>query len=136
MNRVHAILLLALLSCATAFGQATYMGLTAGKSTRADVERVLGQPVKELSKTLVEYNSPEADTKLFVQYSDESPAAVAERIELTCFNDDDAHGKCSSVLDAIGPLSGVLEDASSSTLKPEGQVIKGAGECKLMATAR
>lgn len=65
---------LVLLALATRFGQNSYKGLTPGMSTRADVERVLGQPLKDVSKTLVEYRSPdEVPWKLYVQYGDESP---------------------------------------------------------------
>jgi hypothetical protein len=46
-----------LLSCAACFGQTSYKGLTPGSSMRADAARVLVRPVKELSKTLVEYKS-------------------------------------------------------------------------------
>lgn len=37
-----------------------------------------------MSKTLVEYKTPEATGQLYVQYRDELPTAVVERIELTC----------------------------------------------------
>jgi hypothetical protein len=59
MRNTFAVVLLLLL-CGFCFGQSSYKGLTPGQSTRADVERVLGQPVKSVSKTLVEYKNREA----------------------------------------------------------------------------
>lgn len=84
MNNILTSMMFLLLTSLICVGQTSYKGLTPGQSTRADVERVLGQPVKEVSKTLVEYRSPENAVKLFVQYRAESPAAIAERIEQTC----------------------------------------------------
>ena len=83
MHRILIIILSVLLSCAACFGQAEFHGLTAGKSTRADVERVFGQPLKELSQTLVEYQ-PNKEmqarvNKIYVQYRKGSP--IVERIE-------------------------------------------------------
>lgn len=123
MSKVFFIILLFQLAAATGFSQNTHKGLTPGKSTRADVERVLGRPLKSVSKTLVEYKSPGEGARLYVQYQDESPAAVVERIELTCFDNDEVHDKCGPVLNAIGQLDGVLEDASASTSKQEGRTV-------------
>ena len=86
IHRTLSIILFLPLGCMTIYGQTSYKSLTPGKSTRADVERVVGQPLKDVSKTLVEYKSPEGDGKLYVQYRDESPTAIARRIELTCSN--------------------------------------------------
>lgn len=86
MKKVVPVIVFMLLACATCVGQTSYKGLTPGRSTRADAERVLGRPVKEVSRTLVEYESPESAGKLFVQYRDGSPAGVVERIEMTCLN--------------------------------------------------
>ena len=72
------------LFCVSCFGQTSYKGLTPGQSTRADVDRVLGQPVKSVSKTLIEYKSPGNAGQLFVQYRNDSPAAIVERIERAC----------------------------------------------------
>jgi len=72
------------LACVICFGQTSYKGLTPGKSTRADVEAVFGLPVRSVSKTLIEYKSPEYIGKVYVQYRDESAAAIVERLELTC----------------------------------------------------
>lgn len=76
----------------TGFGQAAFLGLKAGVSTKPEVERVLGRPVKQVSPTLIEYapkqiklkseNKYVSSGKIFVQYRDVSAAAVAERIEM------------------------------------------------------
>jgi hypothetical protein len=86
MQRKSTIILLALLSCGTCFGQTAYQGLTPGKSTRADVEGAFGKPVKEVSSTLHEYKVPDGDgiSKVYLQYRDPTSAAIVERIELIC----------------------------------------------------
>jgi hypothetical protein len=117
MNRTSLIIICLLLSCAACFGQSSYKGLTPGRSTRSDVGHVLGQPIKELSKTLVEYKSPDEAARLYVQYSDESPAAIVERIELACLTDrDGTYNQCFE----LGQLGGVLNDAFSVTTNQDG----------------
>ena len=46
MTRILPTFLFLLLACAACFGQSTNKGLTPGQSTRSDVERVFGWPVK------------------------------------------------------------------------------------------
>ena len=82
--RTSTMILFLLITCATCFGQSSYKGLTPGKSTRAEVERVLGQPVKTASATLSEYKPRWNADRIYVQYDDAGPAATVERIELTC----------------------------------------------------
>jgi hypothetical protein len=124
MWKTLGITLLLLFFVATCFAQTSYKGLTPGKSTRTEVERVLGRPVKSVSKTLIEYQSTtNVPLKLYVQYRDELPTAIVERIELTCFDDDELHDKCGPILNAIEELGTVLEDASASTIKQEGRVV-------------
>jgi hypothetical protein len=72
----------ALLSCGTSFGQMNVGGLSPGRSTKAEVERVLGRPVKQVSGTLVEYKSMALTGKIFVQYR--AGTDVVERIEILC----------------------------------------------------
>lgn len=71
-----------LLSFEICRGQSSYKGLTPGKSSRAEVERVLGRPVKEHSKTLIEYGPQQLTGRIYVQYR--TASAVVERIELVC----------------------------------------------------
>jgi hypothetical protein len=97
-----------LFSCATCFGETSYKGLTPGESTRADAERVLGPPTQAVSKTLVEHKSPEGIGKLYVQYRDDSPTSLVERVELTCQLND----QCRSMMNKFGDLTkSVLPDA-------------------------
>jgi hypothetical protein len=78
-HRTLIIILFVLLSCAACFAQMSFNGLTPGRSTKADVERTLGQPVRELSETLSEYKSDKETGQIFVQYRKGS--FVVERIE-------------------------------------------------------
>lgn len=84
MIRTVFTILFLLLACVEGFGQSTFQGLTPGKSTRAEVERVLGQPVKPASATLFEYKPRWNADRIYAQYDDAGPAATLERIELTC----------------------------------------------------
>lgn len=90
MNKIFTATMFLLLIYITGLGQTSYWGLTPGKSTKADVARVLGQAVKQVSGTLIEYREPEdvgkpeGIDKIYVQYRDESVTAVVERIELVC----------------------------------------------------
>ncbi|MGQ0762034.1 MAG: hypothetical protein ACT4OT_08460 [Acidobacteriota bacterium] len=80
--RTSCIILFVLLTCAAGFAQSTYKGLTPGTSTRSEAERVLGQPVKNVSETLSEYRPQPLTSKIYVQYRKRSP--VIERIEFLC----------------------------------------------------
>ena len=69
MNKTLTAIAFLLLACATCLGQTSYKNLAPGKSTRVDVERVLGQPVKEHTQTLIEYRPDTAtQSKIYVQY--------------------------------------------------------------------
>jgi len=91
-KRIFCLISFLAIACVTCFGQTSFQGLTPGKSTRADVERVLGRPVKKVSETLVEYAPRQLklthakvtfnSVKIYVQYRGNSAAAVVERIEL------------------------------------------------------
>ncbi len=73
-------ILLLLMSFETYFGQSAFNGLVPGKSTKQDAERVLGQPLRDISETLSEYKSTDAEAQLFVQYR--RGTSIVERIEL------------------------------------------------------
>jgi hypothetical protein len=79
MDKRPIVILFLLLVCVPCFGQSSFKGLTPGKSTRADVARVLGQPLREVSETLSEYKTENEAEKIFVQYRSET--TVVERIE-------------------------------------------------------
>jgi hypothetical protein len=68
MNKALTIMLFALLGSATCFGQSSFQGLIPGKSTRAEVGRRLGQPVRKVSATLAEYKPPQEAEAIYVQY--------------------------------------------------------------------
>lgn len=82
MRQRISITVFVVLMCgsATCLAQSSYRGLTPGLSTKANVVRVLGQPVTEISKTFYEYKSDKATEPIFVQYLRDS--AVVARIEL------------------------------------------------------
>ena len=71
-NKASIIILFALLSLVPCLGQSSYKGLTPGKSTRAEAERVFGQPVKKVSETLIEYGAQPLTSKVYVQYRKDS----------------------------------------------------------------
>jgi hypothetical protein len=74
ITRTLSVIIFAIALWATCFAQSSYKGLTPGKSTRADVERVLGQPTTQVSERLIEYTKD--GQQVYVQYSKTSPTAV------------------------------------------------------------
>lgn len=82
MNKTLASMMFLLLTALICVGQTSYKGLTPGHSTRANVERVLGRPVNNVSATLIEYRPQPLTGKIFVQYRKGS--RVVERIEMLC----------------------------------------------------
>ena len=81
MQKTSIVILLALLVSATALGQTSYKGLTPGKSTKIQVQRVLGLPVTKVNETLFEYRPQPLTSKIYVQYSEDS---VVAKIEARC----------------------------------------------------
>jgi hypothetical protein len=77
--KLSGILFFALISCATGFGQSSFQEITPGTSTRNDVARVFGQPVRAISATLFEYNPPSGIARVEVEYAGSS---VVRRIEV------------------------------------------------------
>jgi hypothetical protein len=65
---------------ATCVGQTSFQGLTAGTSTRSDVARALGQPVRTISATVFEYSPPAGIAKVEVAYA--AGSYLVERIEV------------------------------------------------------
>lgn len=99
------IILFVLLSCAACFAQTSYKGLTPGKSTRAEVERIFGQPLRNVSETLIEYRPQPLTNQIFVQYGKDSPAV--KRIELLCRMENSTCADLIKSLDLRLPLSDV-----------------------------
>lgn len=88
-SHINVLIIFFLLAhCSICLAQSTFKGLTPGKSTRADLERVLGKPQKKISPTLAEYNGGTDATKIYVQFANESPDAEVLRIELFCESGD------------------------------------------------
>lgn len=79
MRKMITIVFWLLAFCPPGFGVSTYMGLQPGLSTRADAEKVLGNPVQSLSATLFEYKLPSGSGKIFIEYR--SKDFVVDRIE-------------------------------------------------------
>lgn len=74
------ITLFILLSCATCFGQSSFQEITPGASKRDDVARILGQPVRSIGSSLVEYAPPAGFAKVEVEYRTGSD--LVERVEV------------------------------------------------------
>ncbi len=65
-------------ACGTCLAQTPYKGIQPGTSTKVQTERILGQPVNQVSETMVEYGPQPGVQKIYVQYR--QGAAVVERI--------------------------------------------------------
>ena len=68
------------MSCTSCFGQSSFQEITPGASKRDDVARVLGQPVRSISSSLLEYAPPAGIAKLEVEYR--AGSDVVDRIEI------------------------------------------------------
>jgi hypothetical protein len=120
------IILFMLLSYVTCFSQTTFQGITPGKSTRPEVERVFGRSVKQVSPTLVEYAPKQiklktggrsvSSGKIYAQYRDGSNAAIVDRLEMiVCRREGDVFpADCDlvSMHQEFDPGSGVSADGT------------------------
>ncbi len=138
MNSLYIGLLFMFLAGAVCVAQQPFLGLRAGISTKPEVERVLGRPVKQVSPTLVEYapkqiklkaeNRSISSGKIYVQYRDASAAAVVERIELiVCARTPKVNDRCEIVValhdefdPATAPFSGGTLDARTAFDEKDG----------------
>lgn len=80
LNKTVGILFWLALIGEACFGQSSFQEVTPGTSTRNDVARVLGQPVRTISTTLFEYNPPAGIAKVAVGYS--AGSSLVERLEV------------------------------------------------------
>lgn len=80
LNRALSALVWIMLSSALCLAQSSFQELTPGSSTRADVARVFGRPVRSISPTIVEYAPPQGIAKVEVEYRNGSE--IVERIEV------------------------------------------------------
>ena len=80
LHRAQSALVWIVLSSALCLGQSSFQEITPGSSTRTDVARVLGQPVRSISPKLIEYAPPQGIAKVEVEYRNGSE--IVERIEV------------------------------------------------------
>src|SRR5690242_9318034 len=80
VRRLVVITVFLLSASATSLAQTSFQGLTPGTSTRGDVGKALGQPIRTISATLVEYNPPAGIAKVEVAYV--AASSIIERIEV------------------------------------------------------
>jgi len=69
-----------ILSCAACFGQSGFQEITPGVSSRSEVAKVLGQPVRTISATVFEYKAPAGIARVEVEYG--AGSSVVERLEV------------------------------------------------------
>jgi hypothetical protein len=80
ISKMWGVLVGMMLACAPCLGVSTYLGLQPGQSTRDDVARVLGQPVRGVSATCFEYNPQAGTGKIYVEFR--SGPLVVDRIDV------------------------------------------------------
>ncbi|MEX2272467.1 MAG: PAN domain-containing protein [Vicinamibacterales bacterium] len=78
-KRTLVLVSVLLLAAAPGRAQSRFRDLTPGVSTRDEVARALGAPVRNVSKSLVEYPAPEGMARVEVEFDN---AGVAQRIEV------------------------------------------------------
>ena len=118
MIRIPVVFTLFLLSfCATCLGQTSFQGLTPGASTRGEVSKALGQPVRALSDTLLEYSPPAGIGKVLVSYRGGS--SLVERVEVY-FLKPISRGALLQKLNAP-------QRADAKTMNAEGQLVEYFG---------
>lgn len=76
--RVRRLVLLLLVGASPAFAVSVYKGIQPGKSTRADVTAVFGEPSSQTGRIL-EYAIPSAEGRLLIEYAEGEP--LVDRIE-------------------------------------------------------
>lgn len=79
-NTIVSSFVIVLLTSTICMGQSTFKGLEPGRSTRAEVEKILGDPLREVSDALSEYKSDKESERIYVLYRRQSE--VVDRIEL------------------------------------------------------
>src|SRR5262245_50493402 len=79
MNKILRGFIVILLLASIGLSQTAFVGITPGKSSKTDAERILGRPVTSLSDTLFEYREKTRDQKVYVQYRPQND--VVDRVE-------------------------------------------------------
>ncbi len=80
MSKILNAFLGMMLSAVTCHAQSIIAGLEPGVSARDDVRKAFGEPMRQLSETLFEYNPQAGTGKIEVEYRTGSP--IVERIEV------------------------------------------------------
>src|SRR5947207_15179917 len=80
MNRIIAAIIWTFLIGGACFGQSSFQEITPGATTRKDVEKALGQPVRTISAARFEYKAPAGSAKVEVEYVGGS--FLAERMQV------------------------------------------------------
>jgi len=71
-----------LLIVAGCFGQISFQKITPGNSTRSELTRVLGQPLRAISATIFEYNPPAGIARVEVEYESAGEDPTIKHIEV------------------------------------------------------
>lgn len=80
MKKCLVSLFFILMSGVACVGQSSFQEITPGTSTRTDVARVFGKPLRTISATCLEFNPPEGIAKLEVEYG--AGSDIVERVEV------------------------------------------------------
>lgn len=121
-RRSRSLLLLGLLLAAEPAGAvSTYKGVQPGKTTRAEVEKIFGQPRRALSGTLFEYALTDGPGELLVEYRE---AGVVNRLERQ-FPRAISRAALRQALE--------LPEAAEATATRDGKLVEYFGDIKTLA---
>jgi len=74
-----SILFWLIFSSTSCFGVSTYMGLQPGRSSKNEVEKIFGQPIRSIGTNMFEYALPKVSVKIYVEFR--ANDYIVERIE-------------------------------------------------------
>lgn len=77
---VSAMFLLSL--CGACLGQSRFQGITPATSTRDDVAKILGQPIRQINPAFFEYKPPAGVAKVEIEYGTVANTQVVRHIEV------------------------------------------------------
>lgn len=82
LHKLPGMLVWTLLVVAVCFGQISFQRITPGNSTRSELTRVLGQPLRAVSATVFEYNPPAGIARVEVEYESAGEDPTIKHIEV------------------------------------------------------
>lgn len=123
LSKFPRILFWLMLAGAATFGQTSFQGLSPGVSTRSDVARVLGPPVRTISVTHFEYNAPAGIGMVEVRYSESS--SLVEQV--------DVHFLKPISRSALIAKFNLPQQASAQTVTEDGKRVEYFGDRALLA---